>query len=148
MGTRADFYVGRGESAEWIGCIAWDGYPPGIDEQVLNCTSESAFRRAVSDFLAKRDDATHPDQGWPWPWDDSCTTDFAYAFDAGEVYASCFGGVWLNAAKYDELATAIEESEEEVRNAATAKPTVFPNMADRKRMTLGKRSGSIVLFGA
>lgn len=33
MGTRADFYVGRGESAEWLGSIAWDGYPSGIDYQ-------------------------------------------------------------------------------------------------------------------
>lgn len=30
MGTIADFYVGRGPKAEWIGSIAWDGYPDGI----------------------------------------------------------------------------------------------------------------------
>jgi hypothetical protein len=29
MGTRADFYVGRGETAEWLGSIAWDGNPGG-----------------------------------------------------------------------------------------------------------------------
>ena len=27
MGTRADFYVGRGEKAEWVGSIAMDGVP-------------------------------------------------------------------------------------------------------------------------
>lgn len=27
MGTRADFYIGRGENAEWLGSIAWDGDP-------------------------------------------------------------------------------------------------------------------------
>jgi hypothetical protein len=30
MGTRADFYVGRGETAEYLGSIAWDGYPDGL----------------------------------------------------------------------------------------------------------------------
>ena len=35
MGTRADFYVGRGESAEWLGSVAWDGNPRGIDDPVL-----------------------------------------------------------------------------------------------------------------
>jgi hypothetical protein len=123
-------------------------YPDGIDAQVLNCTSEPAFRHAVADFLAGRDDATQVEMGWPWPWDDSCTTDFAYAFDSGEVFASCFAGCWLNAAKYDELGTAMDESEQEVLEALTSKPAVFPNMADRKRMTLGKRSGLIVLTGA
>ena len=25
MGTRADFYVGVGKKAEWLGNVAWDG---------------------------------------------------------------------------------------------------------------------------
>jgi hypothetical protein len=29
MGTRADFYVGRGKDAEWLGSVAFDGYPSG-----------------------------------------------------------------------------------------------------------------------
>ena len=80
MGIRADFYVGRGKSAEWIGSIAWDGYRDGIDKQILNCGSEGAFRHAVSAFLASRDDAIYPKDGWPWPWDDSSTTDCSYWF--------------------------------------------------------------------
>lgn len=32
MSTRADFYVGRGAEAEWIGSISWDGYPDGVDD--------------------------------------------------------------------------------------------------------------------
>lgn len=35
MGTRADFYVGRGTEAEWIGSIALDGYPDGIPDDGL-----------------------------------------------------------------------------------------------------------------
>ena len=30
MGTRADLYIGRGTDAEWIGSVAWDGYPSGL----------------------------------------------------------------------------------------------------------------------
>lgn len=140
MGTRADFYVGRGVDAEWLGSIAWDGYPPGIPAQILNCTSPEAFRHSVAQFIAERRDGTKPEQGWPWPWDDSCTTDFAYAIDDGLVYASCFGGEWLTAAKYDEEAEALDKS-----GGSSRKGAVFPNMAHVKEMTLGERSGVIVL---
>lgn len=94
MGTRADFYLGRGQSAEWLGSIAWDGYPSAIDDQVLFAVSPESFREQVAAFLSGRDDATTPDMGWPWPWDDSGTTDYAYAFDDGNVYASPFGHGW------------------------------------------------------
>lgn len=35
MGTRADFYVGRGKDAEWIGSVAFDGYPDGFERDDL-----------------------------------------------------------------------------------------------------------------
>ncbi len=31
MGTRADFYTGRGQTAQWLGSIAWGGYPVGTE---------------------------------------------------------------------------------------------------------------------
>jgi hypothetical protein len=38
MGTRADFYVGRGPDAEWLGSVAMDGYPSGVfGAPTLNC---------------------------------------------------------------------------------------------------------------
>ena len=94
MGTRADFYVGRGEQAEWLGSIGWDGYPSGIPDTVLNAHHEAAYRAAVAAFFATRDDVTLPEQGWPWPWNDSRITDYAYAFDEGGVYYSYFGHDW------------------------------------------------------
>ncbi len=60
MGTRADFYVGRGETAEWLGSIGWDGYPSGIDETVFEAAEEPAYRTAVAAFFAPRDDVTLP----------------------------------------------------------------------------------------
>jgi hypothetical protein len=63
MGTRADFYVGRGADMEWLGSIAWDGYPPGIRGGVLAATSEADFRALLSAFLAPREDVTLPNDG-------------------------------------------------------------------------------------
>lgn len=135
MGTRADFYIGRGEQAEWIGSIAWDGYPSGISEAVLQATTEDAYRTAVEAFFLTRSDVTHPDQGWPWPWKDSCTTDYAYAFDDGGVHYSSFGHGWH--------AVADGEVPEEWPDEKSA---IFPDMSDRMQVQLsGPRSGLIVV---
>jgi len=133
MGTRADFYIGRGESAEWLGSIAWDGYPSGIDNTIKQATTEDEYRHAVSAFLASRDDATLPERGWPWPWDDSNTTDYSYAFD-DMVYGTCFGyGWWPVNEKPDD-----RPQEQKV---------IFPDMADRKKVRWDQGSGLILLRG-
>lgn len=141
MGTRVDFYVGRGEQAEWLGSYPWDGYPHGVfdaNEQLPD--DEQGWRAWVAHFLHKNSDrATLPEHGWPWPWDDSGTTDYAYAFDGGKVYGSNFGHAWF------EVDTAHEDfgqPEDEEPNGAT-----FPNMATRKAVTYGSRSGLIVFGG-
>lgn len=133
MGTRADFYIGRDKSAEWLGSIAMDGYPddPGHPKVLRDVNSKDDFRSRVDEILTV-EHATHPQQGWPWPWDNSATTDYAYAFDDAEkaVYVSRFGGPWVNA-----RSLSINEEPE------------FPDMSDRKNLTLGKRSGVIVVGG-
>jgi len=98
MGTRADFYVGRGKSAEWIGSIAYDGYPEGVPEDVVKTSTESEFRSEVAK-LTGGEDGTLPSMGWPWPWENSNTTDYAYAFEGGQVYGTCFGRGWWPADK-------------------------------------------------
>jgi len=136
MGTRADFYVGRGEQAEWLGSIAWNGYPEGIPEEVKGAPTEAVFREAVEKMIQERDDGTHPREGWPWPWEDSQTTDYAYAFETDTVYASCFGSGWWKAA-----------AEEPDYAKLDRKAAIFPNMKDRQNVTLGKRSGVIIVSG-
>jgi hypothetical protein len=86
MGTRADFYLGKGKDAEWLGSIAWDGSE--IDNQIRGCKSPEAYRHAVESFLKERDDATWPKDGWPWPWDDSGITDCHYWFFDGQTHTS------------------------------------------------------------
>jgi len=154
MGTRADFYVGRGKGAEWLGSIAWDGYPTGIagkkhgtangdvtTSPILTATSEEVFRAEVRAELASREDGTTPDRGWPWPWNTSHTTDYAYAFDDGKVHASCFGHPWFDPTK----PRNDDEQEEDSEEAKGPRPE-FPDMTERQNVTFGKRSG-VMVFG-
>lgn len=151
MGTRADFYIGRGENAEWIGSTAWDGYPEGIQlttnkklkygyehlpfpegSHLFDSSTEQEFRERVSRYFANREDFTLPADGWPWPWDDSGTTDYAYAFDGGKVWASCFGRDW-----FDPKQSPPEEA---------SKSAVFPDMSKRKNVRFDRGSG-VLIFG-
>lgn len=133
MGTRADFYEGRGPDAEWLGSIAWDGYPDGIPDEIKRATDAEIYRRAVDSFISERNDGTKPEMGWPWPWDDSRTTDFAYAYDGGQVWASCFGYEWHIVLDWD------PDREDDVKSA------VFPDMSERKNVTYGDRSGIMII---
>ena len=132
MGTRADFYVGRGKNAEWLGSIAWDGYPDGILKNILHAHNETYYRQVVKEFITeeKGNGSRFPEDGWPWPWEDSRATNYAYAFENNKVHASCFGSDW-----FDPLNKPFEgeESEEIVLpNIAT-----FPNMKNKMRVTDG-----------
>lgn len=130
MGTRADFYIGRGKNAQWLGSVAWDGYPGGFDKDLFEHRTVDGFINAVNAMLKKRDDATFPENGWPWPWEDSGTTDYAYAFDDddGKVWASCWGYEWFDPTK--------EEPEHD-----RVKVAEFPNMKSKQNVRYDKGSG-------
>lgn len=106
MGTRADFYVGKGPDAEWLGSVGWDGYEWAEDEKnpIRKAKTEEEYRAAVATMLSGRDDSTTPDRGWPWPWDTSETTDYAYYFHEGAVKWENFGGEWPNMSKKKNVA--------------------------------------------
>jgi hypothetical protein len=136
MGTRADFYVGIGADAEWLGSIAMDGYTDGHPLVLADIGNEGEYRQAVEQILSSFDHATHPEQGWPWPWENSHTTDYAYAFQGGSVMVSCFGSAWASWAEY------LADPEKPACKAAEV-----PDMSGRKNVTVGPRSGLIVLSG-
>jgi len=133
MGTRADFYVGKGKDAEWLGSIGWDGYPNGVDDDVLQAADEASFRSAVVRFFSTRTDVTLPKQGWPWPWNDSGTTDYSYWQFDGKTWGSCFGG---------DLFPCDQEQPEESTGIACHE---MPDMSTRKNVADGNRSGLIVI---
>lgn len=96
MGTRADFYVGIGANAEWIGSTSYDGDPRGLGAGPLGASSETEFRAAVEEMLADPDLlTTRPEEGWPWPWRDSRTSDYAYAWDPERGAVASGGRAWV-----------------------------------------------------
>lgn len=131
MGTRADFYVGKGDAAEWLGSIAYDGYPDGIPRRIRQARSEEVFREEIGVFLASTGNATVPEQGWPWPWETSHTTDFAYVFDDGRVQAARFGKGWFD--------PNLEPPEHELPKVA------FKDMTATRKVAFGERSGVLLL---
>ena len=57
MGTRADFYIGRGQDAEWLGSVAWDGYEwEADDSDLMQAKTADEFRAAVAAIEAERDE--------------------------------------------------------------------------------------------
>lgn len=138
MGTRADFYAGKGKDAEWLGSIAWDGCD--TSDEIDAAKTEPEYREAVATFLASRDDATLPDQGWPWPWNNSGTTDCSYWFFDGRCWES------LGAPdRYVPRGEMPEDEDEQEAFIERFDRVEFPDMSARKNVTLGKRSGVIVV---
>jgi len=129
MGTRADFYVGVGVNAEWLGSVAWDGYEwqEQLECPLMQATTEEQFREAVKDIAAKRKDWTSPDQGWPWPWDNSFTSDRTYAFTDGKT-KDFYWGKELPKEEDGELIKTVE----------------WPDMKGRKNVAYGNRSGRMI----
>lgn len=147
MGTRADFYIGRGEEAEWLGSIAYDGYPEGWGRYLLehDVEDEESFREAVKALFKATESGvggghwTSPEQGWPWPWEDSRTTDFSYAFDPeeGRIFFSCFGyAPWWPLEDYENY------SHDDMGDEKTL---VFPNMKDKQNVARDNRSGMLIV---
>ena len=136
MGTRADFYVGKGKDAEWIGSIAWDGFPGVMPEDIAGASNADEYRQAVQAFLAKREDATLPEQGWPWPWADSGTTDYSYWHFDGKTMASGFGGGLFAC------------NQEEPEDDAGLEVIEMPDMSAKKRVALaGTNRSGVIVFG-
>jgi hypothetical protein len=153
MGTRADFYVGRGPKAQWLGSVAYDGHPENFKGIIYAPKNEKEFEKAVLAELADRDDATLPKDGWPWPWRDSHLTDYTYAWDEGTVWITAHvqgaketEPSWYNVKGwYDGRKQMPEEWKGELPHGTAV--AVFPDMRDRQNVTLGKRSGVLLFKG-
>ncbi len=159
MGTRADFYVGRGKGMKYLGSIAWDGYPSGVSTELLMSRTEADFKRNLKGFSLVRDDWSSPEEhGWPWPWDDSRLTDYVYAFDNGEVWISYVNSPWFKASdiprdkdgKLLDGRPYYEWQEAHIPEGggkSSPNDKEFPDMKKIKRVTFGGRSGVVVIGG-
>ncbi len=96
MGTRAQFFIGNPqdiEGREWLGTVAWDGYPNGdCGDAVRGSKTADEFRAGVAKIAKEREDFGDPDRNsFPFPWrDDLFRTDVTFAFFDGEVKATYY----------------------------------------------------------
>lgn len=97
--STADFYLGTGPDAQYLGSLLDGGSPADMDELDLFGPAEGepytddTFGRIVWDALAnaRLEDSTgaaHAEAGDPWPYDypDSSGTDYVYAVVKGAVH--------------------------------------------------------------
>ncbi len=168
MGTRADFYIEQENKIQWIGSKAMDGYAVAEAKEkyisphhkevrsvtflvyaIKTSKTKEDYLQFVKEYLTQAQDATFPEQGWPWPWDNSKMTDETYLFKDSRVWRMFkHDGDYDNALTpclfspvesvfYDEDGEPIEQSEKiEI---------LVPDMKGIKNVTLGDRSGLIVL---
>lgn len=140
MATRADFWLGD----EWLGSVAHDGNPDGIGsngfdfdvQDNLTQTAEEVYQERVAAFLAAQSGIL-PERGWPWPWEDSATSDYAYGYFDGAVWASSFGGKWFKVQRhldcYGEPRSECDDYDDpDAYRKVVGKVPDFPNMKDRK----------------
>ena len=101
--TKADFYIGTGIAANWIGSINADGYITGIPLDIITCTNPTLHEELVVEFIEGRNGVVKTNGGkWPWLWPDSRMTDYSYMFieDLSKVVASHFGKDMFDPLKY------------------------------------------------
>lgn len=99
--STADFYLGTGPAAEWLGSLLQDGSPADMDELDLFGPAEDepytddTFVRIVTDALREVAEAPTDEQlaflasegdSWPHTYADSSGTDYVYAAVKGAVH--------------------------------------------------------------
>lgn len=133
MGTRAQFFINDPrdtDNRQWLGCVAWDGYPEGdIGEALATVKTEAEFINAVRSIAKDRDDFCDPaHHGFPFPWScDLLLTDFTYAwFDEG-VQVACYHTGFVTLA--DVLTEDFEYPEEDTLPNDTPAPAQWDRSA-------------------
>jgi hypothetical protein len=91
--TTADFYLGRGASAIWIGSVGAYGKPETLPRGVVSAGSQEAFRGAVKRMVHSVSQGVSPEIGWPWRRN-SLQTDYVYAWDEERIFVSVAGEPW------------------------------------------------------
>lgn len=171
MGTRADFYIKKGNQIEWLGSTAFDGY--GVAEQtdednfspndkksrtndwleylLHHVKDEKEFKSLMIEYLNQRRDGTLPENGWPWPWDNSKLTDECYVFD---TELNTLLRMKDNDRDYDNNKTAclfapvsetFWDDEGELVSSENELSFFVPDMSEIKNIASGKRSGLLTI---
>ena len=146
MPTRADFYI----ESTWLGSITFDGYPDNPELQKLDTTRQCVFEERISELLKQRRDSTLPSEGWPWPWDDSTLTGYAYVWHNDKVWVS-EGMEPLVLVPFTELLAMSENEVDDYYDSweehPSAIPWSFPNMSQHRMHhdKMMRKSGLIII---
>lgn len=134
-------------SLEWVGSYGWDGYPGGVPKKMglLTVKNETDYRANILEFLEEHDGYIADKHGWPWPWDNSGTTDYYYIFHEGRVLVSCFD--WLvEINDYMKHADSIaDEDGDVIERIVVDIAFTLPDMSVIKKVDFGKGSG-VMMF--
>lgn len=168
MGTRADFYAEKNNQLVWLGSFAFDGYCIGeadendvspndkknrtrtyLESAIKNATDCDKYASLVREYLNKLDHSSFPENGWPWPWNNSKLTDEVYVFSDGCVWRQ-YGmeGSYEDQSTpaYFYRAHEIEwDDEGGVIDTIERRKFLMPDMTDKQNVAIGKRSGLITI---
>lgn len=86
---KADFYIGKDKDALWLGSLSKVSSPDRLAEEVLSATTRESYKGRVKKMLMKSKYSFLPGGGWPWVWETSELSDFAYFFFDEKVYVTC-----------------------------------------------------------
>ena len=168
MGTRADFYIDKSNKPQWIGSIAWDGYSIAeasggnispndikdrsqefLEHQIKCCKDGGDYESLVNEYLKGRRDGTRKEHGWPWPWNNSKLTDETYLFKDGRVWRMFdHDGNYEDAStpcKFAPIESELHDENGDFIDQPESICVIVPNMKELKKVTMGDRSGVIVI---
>ncbi len=107
MSKSADFYVGVGKDAEWIGSVPEDGSIDGYSS-IFKSETEAEYRKSVKETLWDSSFSLHPSAetrlGVP------SALDYSYTFKDGQVWISLLGRKFVPVADYLSFTTEQNES--------------------------------------
>lgn len=125
--NKADFYVGMGPEADWIGSVSKCGNVYELSTPILLQVNRIMFEELSIEYIKFCEGvvANHICQ-WPWQWPDSRMTDFSYIFlpQMEKVYVSIQGGDLLDPIMLVQGESLIEAN-------AMLGPPVFPSMVEQ-----------------
>lgn len=127
---KADFYVGMGEDADWVGSVSKGGSIWYVPIELLIQVNRVMFEELAIDYIKSCNGivANHICQ-WPWPWNDSKFTPYSYIFspEHEKVYLSIEGEDLLDPIKVVQGLSMIDAN-------TLLGPPIFPLMIERISM--------------
>jgi hypothetical protein len=82
---RADFYtLDEDRGMVWLGSVTKFGDPSMVPAEILIQNGLQNFEFELDDYLECHPYGVKASEGWPWEWEDSQMTDYAYLFIPSE----------------------------------------------------------------